>query len=163
MWSILNKPNIKRYQIIGNHDSRSEKFCLRNAEVLRGFVPTAKALLSFDGVFTVDNENDGMLFVVEGDLDRMLAIHGYLSDSLAHVRRHGYSILHAHSHRGSLNFFTGKFSLDCGFGGDPASWAFAYTVSAMKKEWNLGLGRVEVLPNSGRLQPSFLKYYEGEE
>lgn len=162
MWAAIGTNKTKRYQLIGNHDARSEKFCLKNAEQLRGFIPTAKSLLTFPDVFTVNNESDGILFTVNGDSDRLLAIHGYLSDSLAHVRKHGVSVVHAHTHRGGDTIFTGKFCLDCGFGGDPKAFAFAYTMSAMKKDWNCGMGRVDVLKVSGRYQPRFLRYFEGE-
>jgi hypothetical protein len=159
LWKTLDRPGIKRYQLIGNHDSRSEKFCIRNARMLKSFVPTAKTMLTFDNVFTVDSEHDGIMFTVKGETDRVLTIHGYLSDSLAHVRKYGVNIMHAHSHRGSLNFFTGKFAMDCGFGGDPSSWVFAYTLSTIRKEWNWCMSKIEV-DETGHLQPSLLRYFE---
>jgi len=160
MWkAISSMPNTICYQLIGNHDTRSERFCIKQAELLKDFVPSAKKLLTFENVFTVNNEKDGILFRVEGSDEEVLCIHGYLSDSLAHVRKHGVNVMHAHLHRGSIQFFTGKFSMDCGFGGDPKSWAFAYSNSVMKKEWNLGLGVVEVL-KSGQLQPILKRYFE---
>jgi hypothetical protein len=162
MWNAIGTTKTKRYQLIGNHDARSEKFCIKNADHLRAFVPTAKTMLTFPDVFTVNNESDGILFTVNGDTDKLLAIHGYLSDSLAHVRKHGVSVVHAHTHRGGDTVFTGRFCLDCGFGGDPKAFAFGYTMSAMKKDWNCGMGRVDVLKASGRFQPRFLRYFEGE-
>ena len=160
MWrAITSLTNTVCYQLIGNHDTRSERFCIKQAELLKDFVPSAKKLLTFENVFTVNNEKDGILFRVEGSDEELLCIHGYLSDSLAHVRKHGVNVMHAHLHRGSIQFFTGKFSMDCGFGGDPKSWAFAYSNSVMKKEWNLGLGVVEILKN-GQLQPILKRYFE---
>jgi hypothetical protein len=159
LWKTLDRPGVKRYQLIGNHDSRSEKFCIRNARMLKSFVPTAKTMLTFDNVFTVDSEHDGIMFTVAGETDRVLTIHGYLSDSLAHVRKYGVNVMHAHSHRGSLNFFTGKFAMDCGFGGDPSSWVFAYTLSTIRKEWNWCMSKIEV-DETGHLQPSLLRYFE---
>jgi len=155
-WQIMTSAGAKCYQLIGNHDTRSEKYVRRHAPSLIGFVPIAKEMLKFPGVFTADNERDCLLF--ESHSDQTLVMHGYLNQSIDHVKKHGNNVIHSHLHRGGLNFFNGHFALDAGFGGDPKEWVFAYTNSILRKEWNLGLGKVEILAN-GHMQPHFLRYF----
>jgi hypothetical protein len=156
-WSIMVDAGCKCYQLIGNHDVRSEKYVRKHAPQLLGFIPIAKEILKFDNVYTVENERDVLLF--ESDKDQLMAMHGYLSQSLDHVKKHGCNVVHGHLHRGGLSFFNGNFALDVGFGGDPNEWVFAYTNSILRKEWNLSLGLVEVTTD-GDLQPHFLRYFE---
>jgi hypothetical protein len=155
-WDLMVKEGFACYQLIGNHDVRSEKYVRRHAPSLAGFVPTAKEMLTFSKVFTVDNERDCLLF--ETGKDQMLVMHGYLNQSIDHVKKHGCNVVHSHLHRGGLNFFNGHFALDAGFGGNPKDWVFAYTNSILRKEWNLGMGMIEV-NTAGFLQPHFLRYF----
>jgi hypothetical protein len=156
MWDHLMSLGCIGYQLIGNHDARTEKYILRNEE-LRAWIPSVKSLLTFDGVFTVDSERDAIEF--NTGKDTIQVMHGYLSDSLQHVRKHNTSIMHAHLHQGGLRFANGKFALDCAYGGDHELFPFAYTVSAMRKDWQRGMGRVEVDEN-GILHPFFLRCVE---
>ena len=158
-WEIMTKEGFACYQLIGNHDVRSEKYVRKHAPSLMGFVPTAKEMLTFPNVFTVNNERDCLLF--ESGTDQALTMHGYLSQSIEHVRKHGCNVIHSHLHRGGLNFFNGFFALDAGFGGNPEDWVFAYTNSILRKEWNLGMGMVEVNAR-GFFQPHFLRFFKND-
>lgn len=156
-WQILVDAGCKCYQLIGNHDVRSEKYVRKHAPQLIGFVPIAKEILTFPNVFTVENERDCLLF--ESSSDQVLVMHGYLNQSLDHTKKHGCNVIHAHLHRGGLNFFNGFFALDAGFGGNPKEWVFAYTNSILRKEWNLSLGMVEITME-GKMQPHLLRYFQ---
>jgi hypothetical protein len=155
-WKLMVDAGMTCYQLIGNHDIRGEKYVRRNAPQLLGFIPIAKEMLTFPGVYTADNERDCFLF--EAPNDQVMVMHGYLNQSIDHAKKHGCNVVHSHLHRGGLNFFNGYFSLDAGFGGDPHEWVFAYTNSILRKEWNLTLGMVEVTMD-GHLQPHLLRYF----
>lgn len=156
-WTLMSDAGFSCYQLIGNHDVRSEKYVRKHAPQLLGFIPIAKEILKFDNVYTVENERDVLLF--ESKNDQLMAMHGYLCQSVDHVKKHGCNVVHGHLHRGGLSFFNGNFALDVGFGGDPNEWVFAYTNSILRKEWNLSLGLVEVTTD-GYLQPHLLRYFE---
>lgn len=159
-WENIRGNNVKKYQLIGNHDTRSEKFARRQEEQVQEYIPIAKELLSFPDVYCVDSEFDTLQFKTLND--ELLAMHGYLRDSMAHLNKFETNIIHGHTHKGDLIFKRDKFALDCGNGCDYESFAMAYSKEFLKRQDTKILGVIEVTP-LGRFQPHLFRYFPGME
>jgi hypothetical protein len=140
MWATIRKlsPDSQCYQIKGNHDIRPYKRLMEKAPELEHFF-NVDYLFNFDGVHTIKDPRTPLI------LDDILYTHGSFSNSFAHVRSYGRSVIHGHLHRGGLtiariyNHAEWAFSLDCGYLGDPSAPCFDYTISKATN-WQHGVG-----------------------
>jgi hypothetical protein len=163
-WDSLPKGNgVKRYQLAGNHDIRTQKYILSKAPDLRDFIPSAKELLAFDDVFSMDNDKDCILF--KTPYDKVIGTHGYLSDSISHAKKFKCSVFHGHAHSAGIAYIALDnglvFSMNCGFIGDAKTFALAYSSTAHSKDWVLNLSTIKV-SKKGKFMPMLNAYTEGE-
>ena len=159
-WGNIQGSNIRKYQLIGNHDTRSEKFARKQEDQAKDYIPVASELLTFDDVYTVTSEFDTLQFKTLKD--ELLAMHGYLQNCMAHVSKFETNVVHGHTHQGDLVFKKNKFGLDCGNGCDYNSFALAYSKQFIKRQDTKILGIIEVTP-TGMFQPHPFRYFEGFE
>lgn len=147
-WNAIPKQsNVFRYQLVGNHDTRTVKYVSDKAPELKDFIPTPKELLVFPDVFSCEKEKDMIQFKTISN-DKVLAMHGYLSKSEAHLTKFKCSVIHGHLHSASVIYKTFEeglmFAMNCGYLGDCNSYALAYAGTAHSKDWVESIGIVEV-------------------
>ena len=135
-------PNAECYQIIGNHDTRILRQCLRKfPEIYSILKETHKALYTFDGVQTATNDRDYLIF------DGVVYCHGWMAKHMDHfdmpvVRQHDHKawmlikgideakgrIFTKESYKVIRNNNT-MFEISCGMYGDDTKLPFEYTLS----------------------------------
>ena len=141
MWKNVKAaaPKAKCFQIRGNHDVRPDKRIQELCPEVESLVEM-KPLFEFSGVNTIMDTQE------ELEIDGAIYTHGTLTQMGAHCKHYMQSVVHGHTHRGSV-FYTRKMNgiiweLDCGFASDEGQVPLRYT-ETRRTGWTLGCGWVD--------------------
>lgn len=78
-------------------------------------------------------------------LDRVIYMHGFRSNALAHATYNQQSVVHGHTHKASLLWRKNRkgsfFNLECGWLGDEGSAVFNYKMEALT-QWTMACGLI---------------------
>lgn len=142
MWKHIRSlvPKAKLYQIRGNHDVRAEKRVQEKCPEIESLLEM-RPIFEFPGVTTIMDTSE------ELEIDGAIYTHGTFIPMGAHCKHYMQSVVHGHTHRGSV-FFTRKhnsliWELDCGFASDETSVPLRYTATR-RTGWTLGCGWVDI-------------------
>lgn len=143
-WEKIKKITKKRCRLIqigGNHTDRPIKLALEKAPELLPFLDVDK-MFKIRGIETHMNSRN------ELDIEGVLYIHGWYSNSLQHAKYFNRSVVHGHLHRGGVFFENMKdgplWSLDCGYLADPHQVPMLYRPTKTQK-WSHGFGIIDKL------------------
>lgn len=132
---------MKMIQLKGNHDVRVEKRIYDKYPEIASLVDLSR-LYRFPNVETMDSDKSELL------IDGVIYIHGWMTGIGKHANYFNQSVVHGHTHRGSVNFWPRKntllFELDCGYLADPKARPLQYG-STMTTQWLHGYGIVDLL------------------
>lgn len=137
MWEEIQKavPNVKCFQLLGNHDVRLSKRVMEKLPELADFFGI-RDMYKFQGVKVLDSDRDYLL------LGGVVYVHGWLSKSLDHARHFNCPTVHGHRHRPCIEVEGKLWSMDVGFMADEKSAPLSYTMNKLTK-WRMAYGIVE--------------------
>jgi predicted MPP superfamily phosphohydrolase len=142
MWSKVAKaaPRSKRFQILGNHDTRIQDRIAEKAPELESLLDT-EALFRFDGVHTVMDPKEELV------LDGVIYQHGFRSKLGDHARYNQRSTTVGHSHTGGVIFHRNLdgiyWELNAGWLGDETAPVFRYRDQKRISTWTRGAGLID--------------------
>jgi hypothetical protein len=139
-------PRTEIVLLLGNHDVRKlRNLYIKAPELEHHFHDIHRKSFTFEGVHTHWNTKEPFL------IDDVGYIHGWLSKSFAHSNHFESNIVHGHTHRLSMTLrevdYRWRFSMECGYWGDPSSVPLSYPI-ARATNWRHGMGFInEFGPN----------------
>jgi predicted phosphodiesterase len=145
-WHDITKasPDSRRHQLLGNHDVRIDKRIAERLPELQDLVKLD--IYSFPDVNTLSSDRDDL--ELQLSRQKVVLLHGYMTQPAAHLSHFGKSVIFGHLHRPhhvvQIQRF-GKpplFELNAGYLADPKAPVFKYGGTVHKK-WELGYGLVD--------------------
>ena len=143
MWKDLQAvaPGAKCFQVLGNHEERIYKRLMDAAPEYESLIgQPIKELLTFPGVRTLKSSKS------ELEINGIVFVHGWSTSPGYHVRYFNKSVVHGHTHRGSVVFSARRkkplFELDCGFIADLNALPLEYR-ETKTSQWHAGFGFID--------------------
>lgn len=133
-------PRAKRYQLLGNHDSRVEKKISSLFPEAESLI-NAHAMFEFKGVETMESERQELV------IEDILFQHGFRSKLGDHARHNSMKTVCGHSHRGGVVYqrLGDKviWELNAGHLVDETRKPFMYTPQRLMATWTMGFGIID--------------------
>lgn len=143
-WKTIRKvaPSAKLYQLSGNHHDRIIKKAMDKAPDLLPWIDVESKFQCVKD-FKVNVIMDSRY---ELDINGVLYIHGWLSNSFAHARYFNRPVVHGHLHSAGIHMENMKdgrlWSLNCGYLADPHQVPLVYRATKTEK-WVHAIGMVD--------------------